>query len=100
MGEKMTPPVDCIGLALDLETQEKRVMSQTTQRAMLAAAQGLRRIDAYLSTPAQTVDVEAVRRVIVGLRKEIGESDKDCRIRVATVRTHLSKLSQAIGDKT
>lgn len=34
--------VDCIGLALDLETQARRVESQTTERAMMAAAHGLR----------------------------------------------------------
>ena len=37
--------VDCIGLALDLEAQAKRVESQTVQRTMLAAANGLRIID-------------------------------------------------------
>jgi hypothetical protein len=37
--------VDCIGLALDLEVQAKRVESQTVERAMLAAANGLRIID-------------------------------------------------------
>jgi hypothetical protein len=37
--------VDCIGLALDLEVQAKRVESQTIERAMLAAANGLRIID-------------------------------------------------------
>ena len=37
--------VDCIGLALDLEAQVKRVESQTVERAMLAAANGLRIID-------------------------------------------------------
>jgi len=37
--------VDCIGLALDLEVQAKRVKSQTVERAMLAAANGLRIID-------------------------------------------------------
>jgi hypothetical protein len=38
--------VDCIGLALDLETQSKRVESQTVERAMIAAANGLRIIEA------------------------------------------------------
>ena len=37
--------VDCIGLALALESQAKRVESQTVQRAMLAAAAGLRNIE-------------------------------------------------------
>ena len=36
--------VDCIGLALDLEARAKMVESQTTERAMLAAAHGLRLI--------------------------------------------------------
>jgi hypothetical protein len=36
--------VDCIGLALDLEAQAKRVESQTVERAMLAAANGFRTI--------------------------------------------------------
>jgi hypothetical protein len=52
--ESATPPaaqrkpltVDCIGLALDLETQSKRVESQTVERAMIAAANGLRIIEA------------------------------------------------------
>lgn len=39
--------VDCIGLALDLEAQAKRVESQTVERAMLAAANGLRIIAAH-----------------------------------------------------
>lgn len=34
--------VDWLGLALDLEAQAKRVESQTVERAMLAAAHGLR----------------------------------------------------------
>lgn len=34
--------VDCIGLALDLEARAKTVESQTTERAMSAAAHGLR----------------------------------------------------------
>lgn len=34
--------VDWLGLALDLEQQAKRVESQTLERAMLAAANGLR----------------------------------------------------------
>jgi len=38
--------VDCIGFALDLETQSKRVESQTVERAMIAAANGLRIIEA------------------------------------------------------
>lgn len=38
--------VDCIGLALELEAQAKRVESQTVERAMLAAANGLRNIEA------------------------------------------------------
>lgn len=41
--------VDCIGLALDLEARSKVVESQTTERAMLAAAHGLRLLAA---TPA------------------------------------------------
>jgi len=40
--------VDCIGLALDLESQAKRVESQTVERAMLAAANGLRIIAAQI----------------------------------------------------
>jgi hypothetical protein len=44
-------------------------------------------IDAYLATPAQTVDVEAVREVISTLER-IGEWECS------------DKLSQAIGDKT
>jgi hypothetical protein len=43
--------VDCIGLALDLEAQAKRVESQTVQRTMLAAANGLRIIDKESKTP-------------------------------------------------
>lgn len=39
--------VDCIGLALELEARAKLVESQTTERAMLAAANGLR----LLATP-------------------------------------------------
>lgn len=39
--------VDCIGLALDLEARAKTVESQTTERAMRAAAHGLR----LLATP-------------------------------------------------
>jgi hypothetical protein len=42
---KWVGTVDCIGLALDLEAQAKRVESQTVERAMLAAANGLRIID-------------------------------------------------------
>ena len=34
--------IDCIGLALDLEARAKTVESQTTERVMIAAAQGLR----------------------------------------------------------
>lgn len=34
--------VDWLGLALDLEQQAKRVKSQTAERAMIAAANGLR----------------------------------------------------------
>lgn len=34
--------VDCIGLALDLEARAKTVESQNTERAMKAAAHGLR----------------------------------------------------------
>ena len=34
--------VDCIGLALDLESRAEKVDSQTTERAMRAAANGLR----------------------------------------------------------
>ena len=41
--------VDCIGLALDLEKQSKRVESQTVERAMKAAAHGLRLIEAALN---------------------------------------------------
>lgn len=36
------PTVDWLGLALDLEAQARRVESQTVERAMLAAAHGLR----------------------------------------------------------
>lgn len=39
--------VDCIGLALDLEARAKLVESQTTQRAMQAAAHGLRLLAAH-----------------------------------------------------
>lgn len=43
--------VDCIGLALDLEGRAKTVESQTTERAMLDAAHGLR----LLAAPAVPV---------------------------------------------
>ncbi len=42
---KWVGTVDCIGLALDLEAQAKRVESQTVERAILAAANGLRIIE-------------------------------------------------------
>lgn len=44
--------VDCIGLALDLEKRAKTVESQTTERAMLAAARGLRLIAAHKALKA------------------------------------------------
>ena len=44
--ERQRLTVDCLGLALDLEKQSKRVESQTVQRAMLTAATGLRNIEA------------------------------------------------------
>lgn len=37
--------VDCLGLALDLEKQAARVESQSAERAMLAAARGLRQLE-------------------------------------------------------
>ena len=53
-GERgVVPPVDCMGLALDLEQQAERgVASQTAERAMRAAATGLRRIAALRAQPA------------------------------------------------
>jgi pantothenate kinase len=36
--------VDCLGLALQLESASKKVQSQTALRAMEAAAQGLRNV--------------------------------------------------------
>jgi hypothetical protein len=50
-------------------------------------------IDAHLATPAQTVDVEAVREVIADLRSSRNYSGLwSCDL--------ADKLSQAIGDKT
>ena len=40
--EMLLPPVDAIGAALELESQAKTVESQTTERAMLHAANCLR----------------------------------------------------------
>lgn len=48
--------VDCIGLALDLEARFKTVGSQTTERAMRAAAHGLRLLAA---TPAPAAPTQA-----------------------------------------
>lgn len=45
--------VDCLGLALDLESEAKKVSSQTAERAMRAAANGLRII---LAAPAAAID--------------------------------------------
>lgn len=41
-GSPRSHNVDCLGLALDLETASKKVQSQTALRAMEAAANGLR----------------------------------------------------------
>lgn len=55
------PPVDCMGLALDLEQQAERgVASQTAERAMRAAATGLRRIAALRAQPAGGGEQDAV----------------------------------------
>lgn len=53
-------------------------------------------IDAHLTTPAQTVDVEAVKTLLELVEGEHGgdHTEADCRYCVA-----FNKLSQAIGDK-
>jgi hypothetical protein len=48
--------------------------------------------DAHLATPAQTVDVEAVREVIVDIHLTLGH--------LPFWAKRIDKLSQAIGDKT
>lgn len=65
---------------------------------MFTACHNSETVRANLAQPAQAVDVGAIREVIDGLHKEIGESDKNSRIRVATVRTYLKKLNRAIGN--
>lgn len=55
--------VDCIGLALDLEKQAKTVESQTTERAMIAAAHGLRLLASAPAVPVAGV-LESVREWI------------------------------------
>jgi hypothetical protein len=50
-------------------------------------------IDAHLATPAQTVDVEAVREVIAAIENSFSTDPY-------LVKTWADKLSQAIGDKT
>jgi hypothetical protein len=70
--------VDWLGLALDIESQAKRVESQTVERAMLAAAHGLRLMVAQPSnagsralmdtwTACAKDDLEARRRVAEAL---------------------------------
>lgn len=58
-------------------------------------------IDAHLATPAQTVDVEAVREVILQLRAYQNLSDKwPQEFSDMELDAEADKLSQAIGDKT
>jgi hypothetical protein len=69
--------VDWIGLALDLEQQAKRVESQTTERAMLAAAHGLRLIGPAYSLPSVPVIKynmmkTAYETELAGLRAKLG----------------------------
>ena len=48
--------IDCIGLALDLEARAKTVESQTTERVMIAAAQGLRLLASEQALAALTAE--------------------------------------------
>lgn len=58
-------------------------------------------LDAHLATPAQTVDVEAVREVILQLRAYQNLSDKwPQEFSDMELDAEADKLSQAIGDKT
>jgi hypothetical protein len=93
MGEKMTLQQIRDGLILDSKyfmTEGGKPMVQARQMKIYADA-----IDAYLATPAQTVDVEAVREVSKQLKctDETGLAAEPC-------YQLGDKLSQAIGDKT
>jgi hypothetical protein len=52
--------VDWLGLALDLEAQARRVQSQTAERAMLAAAHGLRLMGAATAAAGMPQPVDMV----------------------------------------
>jgi hypothetical protein len=56
-------------------------------------------IDAHLATPAQAVDVEAVREVIANLRRESALLAHDMDSQTYLLE-QANKLSQSIGDKT
>lgn len=79
VGAQEREHVDCIGLALDLEARAKTVESQTTERAMRAAAHGLRLLaarsaaQAAQAVPADmaegwsvTVSLHGVPELIIG----------------------------------
>lgn len=53
--------VDCIGLALDLESTAKKVESQTAQRAMEAGAHGLRLLAQPAGAQVPEVVLQAIR---------------------------------------
>lgn len=82
MGEKMTPAMTLALFASVIKSGE--AWSPTCQRAMDEAMY-------FLATPAQTVDVEALREVINEMRHPTKQN---------FVSEWAGKLSQAIGDKT
>ena len=91
MGEKMTLEKVRDELMTQREIEGDKRITEFYERIIAA-------IDAHLATPAQTVDVEAVREVIAGMRFVSRLTDDPMTRDTFTVQAE--KLAQAIGDKT
>lgn len=88
--------VDYIGLALELDTQAKRVESNTARRAMEAAANGLRLMGAALTQGAGAVEPDS-REVVSD--DELEQAFRNTNFGVSDHRTllHVGVLKKACG---